>query len=46
MEQAFPGKGHLKSPDEEIRRLQRENGGFKGGEGDPKKPGHLLKHPK
>jgi hypothetical protein len=25
MEQAFPGKGHLKLPDEEIRRLQREN---------------------
>jgi len=25
MEQAFPGKGHLKAPDEEIRRLQREN---------------------
>jgi transposase len=25
MEQAFPGKGHMKSPDEEIRRLQREN---------------------
>ena len=25
MEQAFPGKGHLKSPEEEIRRLQREN---------------------
>jgi transposase len=25
MEQAFPGKGHLKPPEEEIRRLQREN---------------------
>lgn len=25
MEGAFPGKGHLKSPEEEIRRLQREN---------------------
>ena len=25
MEQAFPGKGHLKAPEEEIRRLQREN---------------------
>ena len=25
MEQAFPGKGHLKGPEEEIRRLQREN---------------------
>ena len=24
-EQAFPGKGHLRSPEEEIRRLQREN---------------------
>jgi transposase len=24
MEQAFPGKGHMKSSDEEIRRLQRE----------------------
>jgi transposase len=25
MEHAFPGKGHLKPPEEEIRRLQREN---------------------
>jgi transposase len=25
MEQAFPGKGHLKPPEEEIRLLQREN---------------------
>jgi transposase len=25
MEQAFPGKGHMKAPEEEIRRLQREN---------------------
>ena len=25
MENAFPGKGHLKAPEEEIRRLQREN---------------------
>ena len=25
MEQAFPGKGHLRAPEEEIRRLQREN---------------------
>jgi transposase len=25
MEQAFPGKGHLRLPDEEIRHLQREN---------------------
>jgi transposase len=25
MEQAFPGKGHLKAPEEDIRRLQREN---------------------
>lgn len=25
MEQAFVGKGHLRSPEEEIRRLQREN---------------------
>jgi transposase len=25
MEHAFPGKGHMKSPEEEIRRLQREN---------------------
>ena len=24
-EHAFPGKGYLKAPDEEIRRLQREN---------------------
>jgi transposase len=24
-EYAFPGKGHLKAPDEEIRKLQREN---------------------
>jgi transposase len=29
MEQAFPGKGHMKSPDEEIRRLQRENAELK-----------------
>jgi len=29
MEQAFPGKGHLKGPDEEIRRLRRENEGLK-----------------
>jgi transposase len=25
MKEAFPGKGHMKSPDEEIGRLQREN---------------------
>ena len=25
MEHAIPGKGHMKSPEEEIRRLQREN---------------------
>ena len=25
MEQAFPGKGHLRPSEEEIRRLQREN---------------------
>ena len=25
MEHAFPGKGHMKTPEEEIRRLQREN---------------------
>ena len=25
MEDAFPGKGHLRPPEEEIRRLQREN---------------------
>ena len=25
MEQAFPGKGHLRAPEEELRRLQREN---------------------
>jgi transposase len=24
-EQAFPGKGHLKAQDQEVRRLQREN---------------------
>jgi transposase len=24
MEKAFPGKGHMKPPEEEIRRLQRE----------------------
>jgi len=29
MEHAFPGKGHLKSPEEEIRRLQRENENLK-----------------
>jgi len=29
MEQAFPGKGHLKAPEEEIRRLQRENSDLK-----------------
>ena len=37
----------MKSPDEEIRRLQRENEGVKGGERDLKKSiGHLLKTPK
>jgi transposase len=25
MEHAFPGKGHMKTPEEEIRQLQREN---------------------
>ncbi len=25
MAQAFPGKGHMKAPEEEMRRLQREN---------------------
>ena len=25
MEHAFPGKGRLKGPEEEVRRLQREN---------------------
>ena len=25
MEQAFPGKGHMRPPEEEIGRLQREN---------------------
>ena len=29
MEHAFPGKGHLKIPEEEIRRLQRENENLK-----------------
>jgi transposase len=29
MEQAFPGKGHLRAPDEELRRLQRENENLK-----------------
>jgi len=29
MEQAFPGKGHLMSPEEELRRLQRENENLK-----------------
>jgi transposase len=29
MEQAFPGKGHLKAPEEEMRRLQRENSDLK-----------------
>jgi len=29
MEHAFPGKGHLKPPEEEIRRLQRENENLK-----------------
>jgi transposase len=25
MEHTFPGKGHMKPPEEELRRLQREN---------------------
>jgi transposase len=29
MEHAFPGKGHLKAPEEEMRRLQRENSDLK-----------------
>ena len=29
MEQAFPGKGHLRAPEEELRRLQRENENLK-----------------
>lgn len=29
MGQAFPGKGHLRVPDEELRRLQRENENLK-----------------
>jgi transposase len=29
MEQAFPGKGHLGAPEEELRRLQRENENLK-----------------
>ena len=29
-EQAFPGKGHLKPEDEQLRRLKRETSGFGG----------------
>jgi transposase len=29
MEQSFPGKGHLRAPEEELRRLQRENENLK-----------------
>ena len=29
MEQAFPGKCHLRAPEEELRRLQRENENLK-----------------
>jgi transposase len=29
MEQAFPGKGHLRAPDEQLRQLQRENKNLK-----------------
>jgi transposase len=29
IEQAFPGKGHLRAPEEELRRLQRENDNLK-----------------
>jgi transposase len=29
IEQAFPGKGHLRAPEEELRRLQRENENLK-----------------
>ena len=29
MEQSFPGKGHLRTPEEELRRLQRENDNLK-----------------
>jgi len=28
-QQAFPGKGHLRAPEEELRRLQRENENLK-----------------
>ena len=29
MDQSFPGKGHLRVPEEELRRLQRENQNLK-----------------
>jgi transposase len=29
MEQAFPGKGHMRAPEEELRRLQLENENLK-----------------
>jgi len=29
MDQTFPGKGHMRAPEEELRRLQRENENLK-----------------
>ncbi|MGD0626845.1 MAG: IS3 family transposase [Thermodesulfobacteriota bacterium] len=47
MEHAFPGKGHMKPPEEEIRRLQRENEELREEKDIFKKSvGHLLKAPK
>lgn len=47
MEHAFPGKGHLKPPEEEIRRLQRENENLKEEKDILKKALAIFsKHPK
>jgi len=47
MEQSFPGKGHLRAPEEELRRLQRENENLKEDKAIFKKSlGHLSKTPR
>jgi transposase len=44
---SFPGKGHLKSQDEELRRLQRENASLKEDKEILKKALAIFsKHPK
>ena len=47
MEHAFPGKGHMKTPEEEIRRLQRENEGLREERDNLKKALAIFsKHPR